>query len=119
MKKNFTIAMTLMAVMFFIAACEPDHVKPTVILEEQSVLVSYNEAWLRAEVLDDGGAAVTERGFCYGEAGSELDKLVHVEDGADFLGELSGLKPLTAYTCKAFASNEVGRGYSAAFTFTT
>ena len=119
MKKNITIAMTLIPVVFLFEGCKPDPVAPTVVIDEQSVVVSYNEAWLRAEVLDDGGAAVTERGFCYGEAGGELDNLVFVEDGADFLGELSGLKPLTAYTCKAFASNEVGRGYSAAFTFTT
>ena len=119
MKKNFTIAMTLMAVMFVMAGCKPDPVEPTVVLDEQSVVVSYNAAWIHAEVKDDGGAAVTERGFCYGEAGGELDNMVLVEDGADFMGELSGLKPATAYTCRAFAVNKVGSGYSSVFTFIT
>ena len=124
MKKNLTRTMTAVALfmaLLFVVGCKKSKqvVVPKVVLDEQSAAVSYNKAWLFAEVEDDGGATVTERGFCYGKTGEMLDEIILAEGGQRFSGELPGLEPMTSYTCKAFAGNEAGRGYSGEFTFTT
>ena len=92
---------------------------PTVAIQESTVAVSYNKAWMVAEVVSDGGSEIIERGFCYGKAGGALEGQLIVEDGEPFIGELPDLLPSTAYVCKAFAGNEAGRGYSSEFAFTT
>ena len=124
MKKNSITMMTalsLLAVMLFTMGCKKSRVAvaPKVVFDEQSAAVSYNKAWFHAEIVDDGGATVTERGFCYGKAGEMLEETIFVEGSERFWGKLPGLVPMTTYTCKAFAGNEAGRGYSGEFTFTT
>ena len=121
MKANVTIAtaaVSLLAVMLFATSCHKT-VPPTVAMVESSVVVSYNKAWVAAEVVADGGGTVTERGFCYGKPGETLDTLLCPEEGNPFSAELPDLLPSTEYTCMAFARNEAGRGYSEVFRFTT
>ena len=124
MKTNYTImatAVSLLMVMLIETGCKkPKEVMPpTVTMVESSVAVSYNKAWMVAEVVNDGGGEITERGFCYGKAGGALDGQLLVEGGEHFTGVLPDLLPSTAYVCKAFAGNEAGRGYSDEFSFTT
>ena len=123
MKTNFTIktaAVFMLAVLLFTTGCKKHEPKvPMVSLLENSVTISYNTAVLYAKVTDDGGAAITERGFCYGEEGGPMDTLLCDAGSESFAVELTDLTPLTAYTCQAFASNEAGRGYSSKFSFTT
>ena len=124
MKTNFTIAtaaVSLLAVMLLATGCKKhkDAVTPKVVMDESSVAVSYNKAWMAADVVDDGGGEIIERGFCYGKVGEALDDQLLVEGDVHFTGELPDLLPSTTYICKAFASNEAGRGYSSEFTFTT
>ena len=124
MKTNFTAywaAVALLSVVLFTTGCKkPKEIAiPAVAIQESSVAVSYNKAWVVAEVVSDGDSEITERGFCYGKAGGALDGQLLVEDGEPFIGELPDLLPSTAYVCKAFAGNEAGRGYSSEFTFTT
>ena len=124
MKTNFTAywaAVVLLSVVLFTTGCKkPKEIAiPAVAIQESSVAVSYNKAWVVAEVISDGGSEITERGFCYGKADGALDGQLLVEDGEPFIGELPDLLPSTAYVCKAFASNEAGRGYSDLFSFTT
>ena len=124
MKTNFTIAtviITMLTVMIYVTGCKKhkNAVAPTVVMAESSVAVSYNKAWMVADVVNDGGGETTEWGFCYGKAGGTLDGQLLVEGGEHFTGELPDLLPSTAYICKAFAGNEAGRGYSSEFTFTT
>ena len=124
MKTNFTVKMAtafMLAVMLFATGCKkPKEPKvPMVSLLENSVTISCNTAVLYAKVTDDGGSAITERGFCYGEEGGSMDTLLCDADSDSFTIELTDLTPMTAYTCQAFASNEAGRGYSSKFSFTT
>ena len=124
MKTNFTAywaAVALLSVVLFTTGCKkPKEIAiPAVVIQESSVAVSYNKAWVVAEVVSDGGSEITERGFCYGKADGALDGQLLVEDGEPFIGELPDLLPSTAYVCKAFAGNEAGRGYSDLFSFTT
>ena len=110
-----------LSVVFFVTGCKkPNETKvPVVTVLEQSVVVGYYTALLCAEVTDDGGALIKERGFCYGKVGGPIDTLLCEVGSSSFSVELTGLSPLTAYTCEAFASNEAGRGYSEKFNFTT
>lgn len=124
MKRNSTIVMAtvfFLSVMSFVTGCKkPNETKvPVVTVLEQSVVVSYYTALLCAEVTDDGGALIKERGFCYGKVGGPIDTLLCEVGSSSFSIQLTGLSPLTAYTCQAFASNEAGRGYSEKFNFTT
>lgn len=124
MKTSFTITMVaapLLAVMLLAMGCKKakEMDPPMVGMVESSVAVSYNKAWMVADVLNDGGGEIKERGFCYGKAGGALDSQLLVEGGEHFTGELPDLLPSTAYVCKAFAGNEAGRGYSSEFSFTT
>ena len=121
MKRNFTIVMTavsLLAVMLLATGCKPTE-PPTVAMEESSVSVSCDKAFLVAKVVNDGGGTVTEYGFCYGKMDEIPDTLLCPGNGTSFSIELTGLSPSTAYTCRAFARNEKGRGYSDEYGFTT
>ena len=124
MKTNITITTTivsLFAVILIATGCKKpkETVAPTVVMQESSVAVSYNKAWMVADLVNDGGGEITERGFCYGKVGEVLDGQLLVEGDVRFTGVLPDLLPSTTYVCKAFASNEAGRGYSSEFTFTT
>ena len=124
MKTNYTVKTVtafILAVMLFATGCKkPKEPKvPMVSLLENSVTISYNTAVLYAKVTDDGGSAITERGFCYGEEGGSMDTLLCDAGSDSFTIELTDLTPMTAYTCQAFASNEAGRGYSSKFSFIT
>ena len=124
MKTNFTITMAvfpLLAVMLLATGCKkPMETKvPMVTILESSEAIGSNTAVLYAEVTDNGGAVITERGFCYGKVDGPIDTLLCDVNSEGFSVELEGLSPSTAYVCRAFASNEAGRGYSSEFRFTT
>ena len=124
MKTNFTIvtaAVSVLVAMMVATGCKkPKKIEtPTVVIEESSVVVSYNKAWMIADVTDDGGGEITQRGFCYGKMGEIPDTLLCSGNENSFSAELPDLSPSTVYTCRAFAGNEAGRGYSDLFRFTT
>ena len=121
MKTNYTITtavVSLLAVMVFATGCKKT-VPPKVAVEDSSIVVSYNKAWMTAKVMSDGGGEIMERGFCYGKQGEVFDTLLCSGNDNPFSAELPGLLPSTEYTCMAFAGNEAGRGYSELFRFTT
>jgi hypothetical protein len=121
MKANFTIStimVSLLAILLFAIGCKPT-VPPTVAMVESSVAVSYDKACLVAEVVSDGGGTITEYGFCYGKLDETPDTLLCSGNESAFSIELSDLSPSTVYTCRAFARNERGRGYSDVYRFTT
>ena len=124
MKTNFTIAtaaVSLLAVMMMATGCKKPKkvVPPTVVVVESSVVVSYNKAWMIADVTEDGGGEIWQRGFCYGKMGETPDTILYTGSNNPFSVELPNLSPSTIYTCRAFAGNEAGRGYSDLFRFTT
>jgi hypothetical protein len=84
MKMDYTImatAVSLLMVMLFATGCKKpmEVMSPTVAMVESSVAVSYNKAWMVADVVNDGGGEITERGFCYGKAGGALDSQLLVD----------------------------------------
>ena len=86
------------------------------------IMATAESATLNCEVLSDGGAAVSTRGFVWGlkitptvsdskkEAGNGIGK---------FSADISGLKPGTKYYTRAFATNSVGTTYGVQDSFFT
>ncbi len=70
----------------------------------------------------DGGAAVTARGVCYGTAPNPTIAGSKTTDGTGlgaFVSNLSGLRGLTKYYARAYATNSAGTAYGNEISFTT
>ncbi|HNX82868.1 MAG TPA: SusF/SusE family outer membrane protein [Bacteroidales bacterium] len=75
-------------------------------------------------VTADGGSAVTARGVCFGTTTKPTIDAPNGKtvDGAglgSFVSNLSGLKGLTKYYARAYATNSAGTAYGNEITFTT
>lgn len=74
------------------------------------------------QVVDDGGAEVTERGACW-DTRPHPDNTSHVFANGGGLGEytvdMTGLEPNTIYYVRAYAKNSKGIGYGEELSFTT
>lgn len=89
--------------------------------------ISFNSATLGGEVIADGGAEVTARGFYWNEADVEFEGDVPVNDNKVEVGSgtgpfnyyLSGLREGTRYRVMAFSTNEAGTAYGEVINFVT
>ena len=87
--------------------------------------VSDTSARLFGNVAADGGAAVTERGFVYGDTpnlvigGAGVAKVAAGNGTGSFTAVLTGLEPNTAYYVRAYAVSSAGTAYGAAIRFLT
>ena len=84
--------------------------------------ITSNSAVVLGNVLSDGGAAVTKRGFCWSIGGNPTLNDAHIVLG-DGLGVfnsvISGLMPNTTYNIRAFATNSSGTVFGNLESFTT
>lgn len=74
------------------------------------------------EVTADGGSAVTAYGVCYGTSPNPTVANQKTEDGSGlgaFVSNLTGLRGLTVYYARAYATNGAGTAYGNEITFTT
>ncbi len=93
---------------------------PSVATYEASDVTS-DGATLNGTVTDDGGADVTERGFCYGTTSAPRSTCVadsSVGTGTYFVA-VSGLSAGTPYYAAAYATNSAGTAYGDDVSFTT
>ena len=95
---------------------------PTVITSPISFLTD-KTARSGGEVVNDGGAAVTERGVCWNSSGNPTTTDPHISyptggTGA-FICDISGLIRGTSYHVRAYAINSVGTAYGSDVFFTT
>jgi len=73
-----------------------------------------------SSVTNNGGAAVTTRGFQIGtSSGSYYTSFVATGSDASFGGALTSLSPSTLYYVRAYAINSAGTGYGAETSFTS
>ena len=74
-------------------------------------------------VSSDGGAAITERGFCWSTSSYPTVYGNHIAADiattGSFTVNLSGLSPNTTYYVCAYATNSMGTAYGSQMTFTT
>ena len=88
--------------------------------------VTANTADMSASISNDGGASVTEVGFCWSENSSEpvIDEAkknyTKAQVATNFSTKISGLKAATYYYVRAYAKNKNGISYSSGYSsFTT
>ena len=84
--------------------------------------VTMHTALCGGVVTHNGGAAVTERGICWGTSPMPSIAGSHIVVGADtgtFSITLTNLQPATAYYVRAYAVNSVGTAYGNDVAFTT
>jgi len=101
---------------------QPDNrTVPTVFMYAPTNL-NTNSAEISAEVSDDGGADVTERGFCYATTVNPTvanNKIIVGQGKGIYNHSLTGLQHNTRYYVKAYAINLKGTAYSPQINFTT
>ena len=84
--------------------------------------VTGSAAQVVCEVSDDGGAAVTARGVCWGTSASpgvSGPKTINGDGTGSYTSLLSGLLPSTRYFLRAYATNSHGTAYGEEKQFTT
>jgi uncharacterized protein (TIGR02145 family) len=84
--------------------------------------ITFSSAVGGGEVTSDGGAAVTERGVCWGTSENPTVSDSHTTDGSgtgSFTSNITGLLPLTTYYVRAYAINNTGVSYGDNVSFAT
>ncbi len=84
--------------------------------------ITYNTAVVSAEVLADGGADVTERGFMWNKTDADENNSERVKVGeglGTYSFKLLGLQEVTSYNVVAYAVNSKGEVVSEPVIFTT
>jgi hypothetical protein len=83
--------------------------------------ILYYSAIAYGNVISDGGATVTSRGFCYSTSPNPTinNNTINVGNGTgSFNDTITGLNPYTAYYVRAFATNSSGTSYGSELNFT-
>ena len=84
--------------------------------------ISFTSATVGGEILDDGGATVTERGVVYSTTSNPTtsnSKVVSGSGKGSFTCSLNDLQEGTTYYVRAYAVNEKGTAYGEERSFTT
>lgn len=74
------------------------------------------------DITSESGAPITAKGVCWSTSQNPTIDNDHTSDGTGsttFVSTLSGLKELTVYYARAYATNKVGTSYGPQITFTT
>ena len=82
--------------------------------------ITTTSATILGNVIYDGGAIVTERGFLYGTSQDNLSQIVQCGTGmGNYSASITGLTTNVTYYYKAYATNAIGTGYGEVMTFST
>lgn len=89
--------------------------------------ITASSVTLQGELTDDGGYEILTLGFCYKvmeegdeDAPDQEDQVINVStDSHMFTVTLQGLTPEQTYSVRAYATNQLGAGYSELTTFST
>ena len=84
--------------------------------------ITATSASCSANISDDGGATITERGICWNTSQYPTTSSFHLSVGngtGEFIASLSELTPATTYYVRAYATNAAGTCYSSQVSFTT
>ncbi len=107
-------------IQFTTSACVIDKPEVTTAMISQVTGVSAQSG---GEVTDEGGAAVTKRGVCWGTSQEPtIDDNPHTEDGSgpgSFTSTLTELEMGTRYYVRAYATNSAGTNYGNQTSFYT
>jgi hypothetical protein len=113
---------TALFAFFFLSCKKEKEVIPPEILTYRISNLTYTTAEISGEVINNGGAEVIARGFCYAPLENPTFSDYTTSNGAGngvFSSKLTGLNPGTKYYLRAYAINSVGIGYGNQINFTT
>ena len=91
---------------------------PTVTTNEVTEITA-TSAIVGGQITDAGNGTISESGICYKTGEEEWTCVALTATNNAFSTALEGLTPNTAYTVRAYATNEEGTGYGEEVTFTT
>ena len=91
---------------------------PTVITNAVSNITAYG-AIFSGNVISDGGAFVTARGFMYGTSADNLTEIVQCGNSTGAFTRTIRLNPATTYYYRTYATNIVDTAYGEEMSFTT
>ncbi len=93
---------------------------PPVVITDFNSNITGNSVKLSGNVISNGNATVTARGFVYGTSANNLTQSVLSGSGnGSYTKTLTGLSSSTTYYYKAYATNSEGTAYGAVKSFTT
>jgi hypothetical protein len=123
MKKMLFLCLAPLTLLILISSCKKEEKAGTpIVLTDSSTLVNIHSAVLNGSVSDEGGSAVSIRGFCY-SANPDPGLNDSVENAGfgpgDFNAEINGLISNRIYYYRAFATNGVGTAFGAEMSFLT
>lgn len=84
--------------------------------------ITENSATSGGNVIEDGGAAVTQRGICWSNFPNPTIENSLTSDGTgtgSYVSQMGNLTPNTTYYARAYATNSVGTAYGNQVEFTT
>ncbi len=123
MKQNFIFYTLFSLLLLFISSCkEENEIVLPAVQTDSATSISISSAELNGAVSDEGGSAVTARGFCVSEdPNPDLNDVLESSGfgPGEFSEEIFNLQPNTTYYYKAFATNGVGTAFGQEFSFTT
>lgn len=93
---------------------------PTVLTAPITAVTSIS-ASVSGVIITDGGATITEKGFCWStnENPTTTDNITTAIGDSILTGNLTGLNAGTVYYVRAYATNEIGTTYGQQLSFTT
>lgn len=123
MKTNLSFYFLSLLVFSLLLSCKKDFDKvvPTVKISAVTNFTTSSGTCF-GEITADGGAKITERGFCWGIVQNPTtanDKTIDGSGIGSFTRVIIGLSPGTTYNIRAYAVNSEGTNYSSQTTFTT
>lgn len=95
---------------------------PTVTTDTSVQSLTSNSCYLNGNVSADGGASVTNRGFCWGTSANPTTSNNSIQQGSgtgSFYSTIGSLAPYTTYYLRGYAVNSAGTAYSTQISFTT
>ena len=121
--KNIIIPVIIVGMIFLTGGCKKSDNASLASLTTQAVSsISVTSATSGGDITSDGGAAVTERGVCWGTSSNPTVADSRTSDGSgtgQFVSTLNALNSSTLYYVRAYATNSAGTAYGNELTFTT
>jgi uncharacterized protein (TIGR02145 family) len=101
-------------ILLIFASCKKDP-EPTLAIVTTSVIkITQSTATCEGLLSNNGGATVTEKGFCWStnqNPGINDSKVIVPSDSASFAGTIAGLSPNITYYLRSYAINSAGVAY--------
>lgn len=124
MKPEHYLSAVVLAVIASCAGCSDDESPASLPTVTTSSMfnITFTSATGGGNVTDDGGAAVTDRGLCFGTSENPTINDFKTKEGegtGTFTLNLDILAPGTVYYVRAYATNSAGTGYGTQVSFST